>query len=109
MGSILENYDHDRSFPVYGFGGIPTFMGATKVDHCFPLNGNPTFPEIKGIKNLLELYRSSLPTITLSGPTFFAPIIEQQLKIIQAFKSEQNIYSILLIITDGDIHDMPHT
>lgn len=27
VGAILENYDSDKSFPVYGFGGIPRFMG----------------------------------------------------------------------------------
>ena len=40
VGSILESYDSDKSFPVYGFGGIPTFMGSNQVSHCFPLNGN---------------------------------------------------------------------
>ncbi len=109
VGSILEVYDHDRSFPVYGFGGIPRFLGATKVDHCFPLNGNISYPEVKGITNLLQLYRSSLPNISMSGPTFFAPIIQQQLNIMEAHKSQQNTYSILLIVTDGDVHDMPET
>jgi hypothetical protein len=27
VGSILEVYDNDKSFPVYGFGGLPRFMG----------------------------------------------------------------------------------
>jgi hypothetical protein len=26
VGGILENYDYDRSFPVYGFGGVPLHM-----------------------------------------------------------------------------------
>ena len=26
VGGVLENYDYDRSFPVYGFGGVPTHM-----------------------------------------------------------------------------------
>ena len=43
------------------------------------------------------------------GPTFFAPIIQQQLNIMEAHKSQQNTYSILLIVTDGDVHDMPET
>ncbi len=29
VGSILEVYDNDRSFPVYGFGGVPRYLGAT--------------------------------------------------------------------------------
>jgi len=27
VGSILECYDLDKMFPVFGFGGIPHFMG----------------------------------------------------------------------------------
>jgi hypothetical protein len=27
VGSIVEPYDTDRSFPVFGFGGIPRHMG----------------------------------------------------------------------------------
>jgi copine 5/8/9 len=40
VGGVLEPYDSDRSFPVYGFGGVPTQMGATGTSHCFPINGN---------------------------------------------------------------------
>jgi hypothetical protein len=40
VGSILECYDSDKSFAVYGFGGKPHFMGNDYVDFCFPLNGN---------------------------------------------------------------------
>ena len=49
VGSILENYDYDKSFPVYGFGGVPGHMGSPQVNHCFPLNGNPANPEIQGV------------------------------------------------------------
>ena len=36
--SILENYDHDKQFPVYGFGAM--MPGLNAVSHCFALNGN---------------------------------------------------------------------
>ena len=26
VGAILECYDHDKLYPVFGFGGIPTYM-----------------------------------------------------------------------------------
>ena len=48
VGSILEMYDNDRSFPVYGFGGIPRYSGCNQVQHCFPLNGNFSNPEVFG-------------------------------------------------------------
>lgn len=44
---ILENYDDDKLFPVYGFGGkIPNCQA---VSHCFALNGNIFAPECNGI------------------------------------------------------------
>ena len=47
VGSILEPYDADRSFPVYGFGGMPNggaFRNTTT--HCFALNFNESNPEV---------------------------------------------------------------
>ena len=41
VGAVVEPYDSDQSFPVFGFGGIPRHMGITGVNHCFALNGNP--------------------------------------------------------------------
>lgn len=45
VGGVVEPYDYDKLFPVYGFGGVDQFNGGTRVNHCFPLNGlsqNPT-------------------------------------------------------------------
>lgn len=53
VGSILEKYNYEKSFPVYGFGGTPTFMGETKISHCFPLNGDDQNPEVVGTQNIL--------------------------------------------------------
>lgn len=39
VGHILQYYDTDKKFPVYGFGGKVN----GQVSHCFPLNGNPQF------------------------------------------------------------------
>lgn len=44
IGKILENYDYERKFPVFGFGGIPRHTGINNVSHCFPMNGNERFP-----------------------------------------------------------------
>lgn len=50
VGSIVEPYDSDRSFPVYGFGGVPRHMGLLSVSNCFPINGIIEAPEIYGIE-----------------------------------------------------------
>lgn len=49
VGPIVEPYDHDRLFPVFGFGGIPRHMGINSTNHCFAMNGNPQNPDIPGI------------------------------------------------------------
>lgn len=59
VGSIVEPYDADRSFPVFGFGGTPTHMGNYATSHCFPLNGNADNPEIQGIERIIEIYRAT--------------------------------------------------
>ena len=41
VGAVVEPYDTDRSFPVFGFGGIPRHLGLNSVNHCFAMNGNP--------------------------------------------------------------------
>lgn len=44
VGPILESYDADKQFPVFGFGGrTHMLMGGVPgpVSHCFPINGNP--------------------------------------------------------------------
>lgn len=106
MGEIVEPYDHDQKFPVFGFGGV---MAPNKsVSHCFPVNGNPGDPEVHGIQGVMNLYRQTLPGIKFSGPTYFGPILD-------AFKSHckksvgKPVYNVLLLLTDGTIHDMAET
>jgi hypothetical protein len=47
-------------FGVYGFGGVPTFMGFNSVSHCFPLNGIPEAPEIAGIAGIINTYKNTI-------------------------------------------------
>ena len=35
VGQIVEDYDADKLFPVYGFGG--RFFGSTRTQDCHPL------------------------------------------------------------------------
>ncbi|TMW56857.1 hypothetical protein Poli38472_006867 [Pythium oligandrum] len=111
-GAILEPYDHDRRFPVYGFGAIVN--GA--VNHCFPLTFDPTHPEVEGVGGIMQAYANSFPFIQLHGPTFFAPLINQAATIAQTFSQPPTPgmpmplkYFVLLIITDGVIMDMDAT
>jgi hypothetical protein len=78
VGCVVEPYDLDKSFPVFGFGGIPRHMGIGSVSHCFPLNGNPINPEIAGgVFNIVNIYKQTISQIELSGPTLFAPLLTE--------------------------------
>jgi hypothetical protein len=63
---------------------------------------------VSGIQGVLNAYNKTLMQILFSGPTLFAPCLE-------AFKKHcereygQPSYNVLLILTDGEIHDMPQT
>ncbi|RHZ69519.1 hypothetical protein Glove_283g20 [Diversispora epigaea] len=107
VGTILEAYDHDRMFPVYGFGG--KFNGV--LSHIHPLNNNLTRPEVQGVDGILEAYSRTFDSLELYGPTNFSPIIKQTAdKIKQELRSGNlKSYYILLIITDGVITDMDST
>ena len=106
VGSILEVYDSDKHFSVYGFGGVP--YDENKANHCFALNRNESNPYVFTIANALELYRESLNRIYLAGPTWFHNMIDRA--IIEASKAPPHaVYYVLLIITDGAVMDMPET
>jgi hypothetical protein len=53
VGGILEQYDSDGNFPVYGFGGVTGHMTKHELSHCFPLTGNPQQPEVKGTTGVI--------------------------------------------------------
>ncbi|CAH0489482.1 unnamed protein product [Peronospora farinosa] len=111
-GAILESYDSDKRFPVYGFGGLVN--GA--VNHCFPLTFDSSQPEVEGVEGILSAYLNSFQFVQLHGPTMFAPLVRQAAAIARTFSApaEQGAggnlkYFVLLIITDGAIMDMQQT
>ena len=58
VGTILEQYDTDKLYPVYGFGGqIPERAGTS---HCFALNGDIFKPECIGVQGIINAYFSSI-------------------------------------------------
>ncbi|CAM9909651.1 unnamed protein product, partial [Laminaria digitata] len=44
VGGVLEYFDDDRRFPLYGFGGCPVYR--SPASHCFAVNGNEADPEV---------------------------------------------------------------
>ncbi|KAF9292378.1 Copine-8 [Mortierella alpina] len=106
VGNILQCYDTDKKFPVYGFGGKVN----GQVSHCFALNGNPQFPEVDGVDGILAAYWHALQFAELYGPTNFSPVINQTAAICNQHRSgDLEEYYVLLILTDGVITDMDNT
>ncbi|KAF9438484.1 Copine-8 [Entomortierella beljakovae] len=105
VGNILQCYDTDKKFPVYGFGGKVN----GQVSHCFALNGNPQFPEVDGVDGILAAYWHALQFAELYGPTNFSPVINQTAAICNQHRSGTEEYYVLLILTDGVITDMDNT
>jgi len=108
LSSVLEQYDSDQLLPCYGFGGRG---GADRrVNHCFPLNGNQANPYVHGHQGVLEAYEYALTQWGLSGPTNFSPVIKTAAAMAQRKMSTGALcYTILLIITDGEITDKQAT
>ncbi len=108
-GDIIENYNKNQLFSVYGFGG--KLPGEKNVNQCFALNGNNDKPEINSIKNVLITYRNILPVITLCSDGLLSPIIKEiNNKVSEKIKeNDYNFYNILLILTNGNIKDEKDT
>lgn len=106
--SIVSYYDSDKKFPVYGFGAQYRGDVTGMVSHCFNLNFSNENPEVEGVQGIMETYRNGLPQLIFSGPTYFTPCIMKTIDYVKS-KGIDNAYYILLIITDGQINDMPET
>ena len=107
VGSVLEPYSENKMYPWFGFGGIPRYAGMNQVSHWFNLNGSES-PEVQGVQGILEAYQFSLLQCGLYGPTMFSPWLRNTVDMIKE-RLDQRIYHIYVILTDGDIHDMPLT
>ncbi|CAM9580353.1 unnamed protein product [Ectocarpus sp. 12 AP-2014] len=111
VGGVLEYFDDDRRFPVYGFGGRPK-KASRKASHCFAVNNNEKDAEVEGIAGVLETYRQSLKRVELSSPTLFAPVISKVASLAASTITKdpsRQYYTILLLITDGAIMDVEKT
>ena len=83
-------------------------MNETQTSHCFPLNGRFDEPEITGIDGVLSTYKRNMRNIRMAGPTFFSSIMDVFMDFAMEGRSLMT-YFVLLILTDGEIHDMAET
>jgi len=96
LGRTLSAFDDDNLIPVYGFGD-----SVTTDKRVFPLQPEPC----QGFDAVLQIYSQIVPHIKLSGPTSFAPLIYETIKIVRKSKA----YHILVIIADGQVTNEKET
>lgn len=109
VGNVIQDYDSNKRFPVFGFGAqIPP---AWQISHEFAVNFNPSNPFCEGIQGVVDAYQKCLPQLKLWGPTNFAPIINHVSCFARQAMQQRTAsqYYVLLIITDGVITDIDQT
>ena len=107
VGEIIQDYDTDKLFPVYGFGARIPPEG--KVSHMFPCNFNTENPFVYKVPGILEAYKQAISSVQLEGPTNFAPVIRETAQMAKLSGRSGSEFFVLLIITDGIITDMEAT
>lgn len=104
VGEIVLDYDADKMIAAFGFGAQ---LPDGQVSHNFHLTLEPS-PYVAGIPGLMAAYQRSIMSLKLSGPTNFAPIIFSVASGARQAASDR-IYTILVILTDGEISDIDDT
>jgi copine 1/2/3 len=110
IGNIVMDYTTTASVAALGFGA--KLLNEQKgVNHCFPLTFDPNNTFVNGVNGMLGAYAHSFGQLRLSGPTYFSDIINcaSGLATSLPYSASEQHYSILLILTDGIINDMPKT
>lgn len=108
VGEILEKYNTSKQIAAYGFGA--KIEPNAPASHFFPINLNYANPFFGHFREMLEAYCSILDKISFSGPTNFAPLLEKVLEFADLnFKADPYSYTVLLLMTDGEVTDLQET
>ena len=101
---VLAKYDSVQKYSVWGFGA--KYGGI--VRHCFQCG--PT-EEVNGVQGVLDAYKQTFQSgLIMSGPTVFTEVLQtaaaksissQEAAVVQG----KQVYTILLILTDGAVSD----
>lgn len=113
VGNMLASYSSDDRIPAFGFGAK---IGPNQqVSHCFPVSTQGD-ALCQGVDGLIHAYKSTLQMIQLYGPTMFSQLLQKVILMVsyrqKAAQSAGNstlAYTVLLILTDGEISDYDAT
>ena len=101
---VLAKFDSDQKYPVWGFGA--KYGGV--VRHCFQCG--PTV-EAQGVQGALDAYKQTFQSgLIMSGPTVFTEVLQtaaaKAISGQEAAKAQgKQVYTVLLILTDGAVSD----
>ena len=101
---IISTYNKNDKYNVYGFGAE---INGTFQD-IFNINRKED-PSIQGIENIISEYKKTVNNVYFSGPTFFSPVFQEIKRKLEINNNNDFNYHILLIISDGEIHDINET
>jgi len=96
MGRTLQDFDDDKLIPAYGFGD-----NYSRDRTVLPFKKGPggAMRPCQGIEEVLERYLKIAKNVMLAGPTSFAPLIYEAIRIV----TQEKQYHILVIIADGKV------
>ena len=111
--NVMTKYTRNGDFNVYGFGGIPRYFGMENVSRLWNLNGKDD-PSCRGTMEVLKAYTKGILGTELAGPSYFANLLNKiKTQIIDGLEEtgleDNRLYHLVIIVTDGNIHDMPDT
>ena len=97
---ILSVYNKKDEYDVYGFGADVN----GEFSNCFNINFNQN-SKIRGVENIIKEYKNAVNAVYFSGGTYFSPVINSINEKINSSNKSLN-YNILMIISDGEVHDI---
>lgn len=101
--AMISEYNREQKLSLLGFGAkLPK---SDKTSHCFPLCPESVY--VYGTKSAITYYKTSVEKLQFSGPTRIKKIIAmaESLAVKQPTQDNQ-LYHVLIIITDGVINDI---
>lgn len=101
MGNVVKQLSSDGKFPVYLFGDAKTKDKSVRPLYVDSDGGHLC----KSVDHALKVYRKTIPTVDLSGPTSFKPIIQKAIELAEKDRK----FHLLIIIGDGAVTDMEAT
>lgn len=121
IGEIMAMYDSKKRIPAYGFGARLGSSGPDwLVSQCFPLRAArtesvtespPVTSDCDSIADIISQYTIRRKTVQFAGPSNFSPVIDKVCDDARRMHGTNvgTEYSVLLIVTDGNLTDVAAT